>query len=71
MEAQLLTVPQVARLFGCAESTLYMMVQQGRISCIRLWGEKGRCNAIRFTPELITEHLKANTVRPRVANGRR
>ena len=70
MEQKLLSVPEAAEYLGCAASTLYGKVFQGQIGYIKLWSG-ARKTAIRFTPELLDQHLKANTVRPKTASAGR
>jgi excisionase family DNA binding protein len=64
MEQKLLSVEEAAGFLGCAPSTLYDKIAAGQIGVIRLWSGR-RKNCYRFTPELLAEHLRRNTVQPK------
>jgi excisionase family DNA binding protein len=63
-QQRLLTVQEAAAFLGCAPSTLYDKVQARAIPYVRLWAGKRKV-AIRFTPEILSEHVARSIVRPR------
>lgn len=66
MEQKLLTVEEAAAFLGVAPSTLYDWCAARLIPHIRLrTGIGARRTAIRFTPDLLAEHLRRNTVQPK------
>ena len=58
---KLLTVEEAATYLGCAPSTLYDKVQARSIPFVRLWSGKRKV-AIRFTEELLDQHIRRNIV---------
>ena len=66
MEQKLLTVEEAARYLGCAPSTLYDKIQARAIPFVRLWQGKRKA-AIRFTPEILTEHVRRSTIPSKTA----
>lgn len=39
IESDIMKIPEVARWFGCADSTLYRLAQRGRIPAFKLGGD--------------------------------
>ncbi len=66
MEQKLLTVEEAAAFLGCAPSTLYDKIQARAIPFVRLWQGKRKA-AIRFTPQILSEHVRRCTVQPKTA----
>ncbi len=62
--SDLLTLAEAAAILKCRPSTLYARVAQRKFPAIRLW-EGGRKPSLRFTRELIEEHLRKSTVQPK------
>ena len=61
MKPELFGVKEGAAFLGCAESTLYERVREGKVPYIRLWGGR-RKTAIRFTAELLEDYIRKNTI---------
>ncbi len=64
MEQKLLTVEEAAAYLGCAPSTLYDKIAARAIPFVKLWSGKRKV-CIRFTPEILSEHVRRNTVQPK------
>ena len=61
MNEKLFSVKEAAAYLGTAPSTLYEKTLQGKIPFIRLWSGR-RKGAIRFSEEILREHIRKNTV---------